>query len=834
MRPYNSTMRRVQKVWMAVRFLFGTATGFSSGNRWLRSSRGRPAKVGSKPTALRVYSAYSLLFSLLITLLPFPLFADSFEPTASFFATPSSGDLTTTFSFDASASEDIRGFSNTLQYRWNFDYSGSGSFGEWGPSPRTTTRYTAVGNKTVALEVKDTTTNLTDRTFASLKVNATRIFDSWFTVSPLEGTTTTQFTFTAQISTTSGGTPIDQYEVRWDFNGDNTWDTDFSTAKTAFHVYPTTGYFNPKLEVRSPTAPADTLVITGYDDNDDNETSLLFVTFGPAPQASVSIYPANGTPQTTFYFDGSKSFDQQDHRVGLQYRWDFEGNGTFEVDWGTELYPTHQYPIPGTYHAILQVKDTDGNTDEANVEIEVRSDNLPPVAGFTVSSDNGLTDKSLGTTNTTFTFNASTSRDEEDTANLLQVRWDFDGDGVWDTNFDPQKIAEHRYLDPGVYTVKVQVVDSENQRDTEEVVITVVANDAPVPSLKVTPGMGTSGTEFTFDASGSTDSQYQATVLEVRWDWDGNGTWDTPFERGKIVKHSYEKKGNYKVKMQLRDPEGTVSETQVSVTVLASTAPQASLTADLATGTYSTLFHFDASGSMDDQTRQDQLLFRWDFNYTGENDILYDTAWSKAMTQARSFKTVGPHSVRVEVKDIDGDAASAVITVNVHWASEYLDFLKSRGIIQGYAGGDLAPDKPVSRAELLKMVMQAHGFQNAGTVAETSFKDVSKTDWFVRYVESAADLGIAEGYADGTFRPNAQVNRAEAMKILLKAFDVPLTGYEGTFYDVGQNDWFAIYVGTAYELGLVGGYADGSFRPGNSMTRGEAAKIIALGLQAEL
>lgn len=788
-----------------------------------------------------------VFFSLLLTLLlpsPLPLFADSFEPTASFFSTPSRGEIGTVFRFDASASEDIRGFSNTLQYRWNFDYSGSaGTFTSWGSSPLASTSYTTAGTKTIALEVKDTTNNLTDRTFASVKVLENSIFDAWFTVSPLDGTTTTQFTFTAQISTVAGGTPIDSYEVRWDFNGDGTFDTDFSTAKITFHVYPSTGYFNPKLEVRNPDSnlgPTDTLVVTGYEDNDDNEVSLLFVTFGPSPQASAFVYPFSGTPQTTFYFDGSKSFDQQDHRTGLQYRWDFEGNGTFEVDWGTELYPTHQYPIPGTYNAILQVKDTDGNTDEATVQIEVNSDNLPPAAGLIVNSDSGLTDKSLGTTNTTFIFNATTSTDEEDNASVLQVRWDFDGDGVWDTNFDTQKIAEHRYLDPGVYTVKVQVVDTNNQRDTEEITITVVANDAPMPSLSVTPLMGTSGTVFTFDASKSSDSQYQASALEVRWDWDGNGTWDTPFETGKIVKHSYEKSGNYKVKMQVRDPEGTVSETSVSITILKSTAPTASLTVDLSTGTFSTLFHFDASGSTDDQTRQTDLQFRWDFNYTGDNDIAYDTAWSKTLKQSRSFKTVGPHAVRVEVKDVDGDTASAMITVTVHWASEYLDYLKGRGIIQGYAGGDLAPDKPVTRAELLKMAMVAHGFTGTtagaagATTTEPRFKDVKTTDWFAKYVHKAAELGVASGYSDGTFKPNAQVNRAEAMKILLETFDVPLTGYEGTFPDVGQNDWFAIYVGTAYELGLVGGYLDGSFRPGNLMTRGEAAKIIALGLQAEL
>ncbi|MBF0339882.1 MAG: SUMF1/EgtB/PvdO family nonheme iron enzyme [Magnetococcales bacterium] len=76
-----------------------------------------------------------------------------------------------------------------------------------------------------------------------------------------------------------------------------------------------------------------------------------------------------------------------------------------------------------------------------------------PTAAFTVSSTSG-------DTSTTFQFDASGSSDLQDAASDLQVRWDWEGDGTWDTGFSATKTASHQFTTPGTYTVKMQVKDS--------------------------------------------------------------------------------------------------------------------------------------------------------------------------------------------------------------------------------------------------------------------------------------------------------------------------------------------------------------------------------------
>ena len=76
------------------------------------------------------------------------------------------------------------------------------------------------------------------------------------------------------------------------------------------------------------------------------------------------------------------------------------------------------------------------------------------------------------------------------------------------------------------------------------------------------------------------------------------------------------------------------------------------------------------------------------------------------------------------------------------------------------------------------------------------------------------------------------MNRAEAVKIIVGAFGIDTSGTHegGVFDDVSAMDWFFKYVMTAYDEGLVSGYGDGTFGPGDSMTRGEAAKVVWLAM----
>ena len=108
-----------------------------------------------------------------------------------------------------------------------------------------------------------------------------------------------------------------------------------------------------------------------------------------------------------------------------------------------------------------------------------------------------------------------------------------------------------------------------------------------------------------------------------------------------------------------------------------------------------------------------------------------------------------------------------------------------------------------------------------------SFTDVELTAWYAPYILAAKTNNIIDGYEDGGFSPNGLINRAEALKILLVAagFDVA-EKIEAVFPDVPVSAWFAKYVTYAYNNGIVGGYANGKFGPGNNITRAEVAKIV--------
>ena len=97
--------------------------------------------------------------------------------------------------------------------------------------------------------------------------------------------------------------------------------------------------------------------------------------------------------------------------------------------------------------------------------------------------------------------------------------------------------------------------------------------------------------------------------------------------------------------------------------------------------------------------------------------------------------------------------------------------------------------------------------------------------WYASYIVAAKEAGIVKGYEGNVFSPNGMVNRAEALKILLGAAGLDTAESLADFPDVPADAWFATYVGYAQINTIVGGYPDGTFGPGNNITRAEVAKI---------
>jgi formylglycine-generating enzyme required for sulfatase activity len=187
--------------------------------------------------------------------------------------------------------------------------------------------------------------------------------------------------------------------------------------------------------------------------------------------------------------------------------------------------------------------------------------NTAPSASFTVNP-------ASGTTETDFEFDASGCTDEQDAVTELEVRWDWENDGAWDTSYSTTKKATHRYATEGTKTIKMVVKDTGGLTDSTTLTVTVSeVNTAPVASFAVDPTSGTTETDFEFDASGCTDGQDPVSVLEVRWDWENDGAWDTSYSTTKTATHRYAIEGTKTIKMKVRDTGGLTDSTTLDVSV---------------------------------------------------------------------------------------------------------------------------------------------------------------------------------------------------------------------------------------------------------------------------
>jgi hypothetical protein len=153
-------------------------------------------------------------------------------------------------------------------------------------------------------------------------------------------------------------------------------------------------------------------------------------------------------------------------------------------------------------------------------------------------------------------------------------------------------------------------------------------------------------------------------------------------------------------------------------------------------------------------------------------------------------------------------------------------YLYCQGAISGYADGTFRPFNNTTRGQLCKIVVLAMGFA-INVENGPHFSDVQPADTFYQFVETAFNNTLIAGYADGTFRPGNNITRGQLSKIIVLAAGWTATCQgTGHFSDVPPDSTFFCFVETAYEHAVISGYADGTFRPGSNATRGQICKIV--------
>jgi hypothetical protein len=180
-----------------------------------------------------------------------------------------------------------------------------------------------------------------------------------------------------------------------------------------------------------------------------------------------------------------------------------------------------------------------------------------------------------------------------------------------------------------------------------------------------------------------------------------------------------------------------------------------------------------------------------------------------------------------------GEAASPFTDMEGHWAESYAGYLYRRGVTSGRMEGDtpvFAPNEPMTRAEFAVFLCRWLELDTAydGRPEFVDAEDIP--DWAVEYVYTAAVNGLIQGELNGGelwFKPNDILTRAQAATILGRT----LSGgspYADLFFPDAEliPSWAEPYISRLTYLGVFNGFEDGTFRPSDTLTRAQAAKLL--------
>jgi PKD repeat protein len=486
--------------------------------------------------------------------------------------------------------------------------------------------------------------------------------------------------------------------------------------------------------------------------------------------------------------------------------WDFgDGSGA------TDQNPSHVYELEGYYTITLTVASVYGSDTMIRPEYLHVSSPVPH-ANFSGTPREGTAP--LIVTFTDLSTNSPTS-----------WYWVFD-DGDTSTEQNPV----HTYDSDGTYSVTLVANNGwGSDIETKDDYI-VVGPVAPIADFSGTPTSGTTPLTVAF-----TDLSINA---PTSWAWVfGDGGTST----GQHPTHQYNAAGLFTVSLTAGNSAGADTETKPDYISVALPPP---LIADF-TATPRIGFA-PLNVTFDDASTNSPIAWAWEFG---------DGATATVQDPAHQYLDEGTYTVTLTATNAEGtDAETKAHYILVtfpdvpfepeeHWALHSILACVDAGIVQGYPSGLYQPTNPVTRDQMAVYISRAlaggdGNVQVPSGVVEATFTDVLADHWAYRYIEYCAGAEIVQGYPDGAYHPDETVNRGQMAVYVARSVATP-TGDAGvpdvpagtppTFSDVTADNewaWCHKYVEYCATADIVQGYWDGTYRPGEAVTRDQMAVYI--------
>lgn len=158
---------------------------------------------------------------------------------------------------------------------------------------------------------------------------------------------------------------------------------------------------------------------------------------------------------------------------------------------------------------------------------------------------------------------------------------------------------------------------------------------------------------------------------------------------------------------------------------------------------------------------------------------------------------------------------AAFTDIEYSWYKDSIKSLYSAGLVKGYNETTYGPDMPITRAEMLKIILWSAGTSIDTSKRERCFPDVNPTLWYSPYICTANQLGIAKGFDSWNFWPNDTVTNLEALAFGFRAFGIQIP-------DTGTN-WYDSYQKVADTNNIL---ATHGYLLSTKISRGKAAELI--------
>jgi len=430
-----------------------------------------------------------------------------------------------------------------------------------------------------------------------------------------------------------------------------------------------------------------TLTLTVTDSTNTQATDDVRLTVvDQAILAEASVSPGQGGCQTTFNFSGAQSQHVFPDGEIVSYRWDFDGDGIFDVN---DEDPSHAFGSFGTFEVLLRVQDLDNHFAEDRVTVSTENGNRPPVPvpGGPYFADSEAQD------GLDLDASASTEPDVACEDSIATYRWDLDnvvaGDGsrTWEVvtadaqvHLDWAAIENLPQGNPD-HVIVLQVEDTLG--GVAEASTTLLIDEGtPVPYFELVPDQVGCGTPITVDATNSRHPVPGRRIVSIRWDFDydaGEGFQASDLhEDERVFQFVFDSMGDHTVALQVTDDVGVSAIATRSASVSGDNLAPLALTDGDILGTVGQPLVLDASASRDpNEACGDEIVrYEWDVD---PNVAGYELSSDQAeisvpwvQVQAYGFQEADPftgepsYAVRLRVTDRLGEQGTLDTTLRLY------------------------------------------------------------------------------------------------------------------------------------------------------------------------